>query len=590
MTDHRDADPLAPGPRAERLASWGPVPERAAQLAQRLVERYRTVTEHEPVAAHRSHRDAQAAPPTIPGMRLEPGDVDALARIAPVHSDDDARRAYSLGKSWPDLVAARGDALDLACDAVVRPRTEQELERAVEWCVDQDVAIVPVGGGTSVTGGLEPLGRSSSQPVVALDVTALATCMDIDHASGVATFQAGVRGPDLERTLAAFGLTLGHVPQSFEYSTLGGWIATRSAGQQSLRYGKVEAMTAALRLVTPQGAIDVDHVPAHGAGSDLRELVLGSEGTLGVVTRATMRVRRRPDVVRFATYLFGSFDEAREAARRLVQEGDDDGAPRPAMVRVSDEAETAFNVGASVPAWLAGRVGSGVARALGAGTSSMVLVLYTGSAAQTRAAERSVDRRMRALGGRVLGPVAARAWFHGRFRQPYARDVMMDRGLLVDTLETSVSWSRLPALHLEVRAALATAFGAGRCVVGAHLSHLYRDGASAYFTFLAAPEPGTELERWRLAKRLVHDAIIRCGGAASHQHGVGTMHADLFAGLTAPLGMEVLRATRERLDPAGTCNPGKLLERPADGQPSINAVSAGGANGEPSRAEDADRR
>lgn len=588
MTDHsRDVDPLAPGPRADRLASWGPVPERAEHLAERLVGRYRTVTGIEPVAAHRSHRDAQAAPPAVPENRLEPVDVDALARIAPVHSDDGARRAYSLGKSWPDLLAARGHELARSCDAVVRPRTEQELERVVEWCVEQDVALVPVGGGTSVTGGIEPLGRTAVQPVVALDVTALTTCMDIDHASGVATFQAGVRGPDLERMLGTFGLTLGHVPQSFEYSTLGGWIATRSAGQQSLRYGKVEAMTAAVRLVTPQGVIDVDHVPAHGAGSDLRELVLGSEGTLGIITRATMRVRRRPDVVRFATYLFGSFDEAREAGRRLVQH--DDGAPLPAMVRVSDEAETAFNVGASVPAWMAGRVGTGVARALRAGSSSMVLVLCTGSSAQARETERSVDRRMRSWGGRAVGPVAAKAWFHGRFRQPYARDVMMDRGLLVDTLETSVSWSRLPALHLEVRAALDTAFGPGRSVVGAHLSHLYRDGASAYFTFLAAPEPGTELERWRLAKRLVHGAIIRCGGSASHQHGVGTMHADLFAGVTPVLGIEAMRATRERLDPTGACNPGKLLELPADGQTSINAVAAGPAHGDARPAEDVDR-
>ncbi|MCW2925845.1 MAG: Alkylglycerone-phosphate synthase [Thermoleophilia bacterium] len=561
-------DPLAPEVRAQRVASWGPVPDRAVHLGHALAARFTTVTGERPERSVRTFAEAEARPATIPGSRLDGGARDALARIAAVHTGDDARRAYSLGKSWPDLFAARGTELERACDAVVRPRTEAELEGALAWCVEHDVAVVPVGGGTSVTGGLEPIGRTAAQPVVALDVTGLATCLDIDHVSGVATFQAGVRGPDLERALGSFGLTLGHVPQSFEYSTLGGWIATRSAGQQSLRYGKMEAMTAALRLASPAGVLDVDHLPAHGAGGDLRELVLGSEGTLGIVTRATMRVRRRPDAVRFAAYLFGSFDDARDAARRLVQRGD----IKPAMVRVSDAAETAFNVGSSVPKVLAGRLGRGVAQLMGARGGALVLVLSTGTVAEARATERLVDRHMGSLGGRALGGMPAKAWYHGRFRQPYARDVMMDAGLLVDTLETSVSWSRLPALHLQVRAALEGAFGAGRCVVGAHLSHLYHDGASAYFTFLAAPTAERELEEWRAAKRAVHAAIARCGGSASHQHGVGTMHADLYASTVPRLGMEAFRGVQERLDPTNACNPGKLLELPADGQRTVNAV------------------
>lgn len=567
-----DVDPLAPEVRAGRAASWGPCPDRAAHLAERLVDRFTTVTGTRPQATTRSAADAERAPAAVPGSRLAPADVDALARIAPLHTDDSIRRAYSLGKSWPDLVAARGSSLERACDAVARPRTEEELERALSWCVEHDCAVVPVGGGTTVTGGIEPIGRTADQPVVAIDTTALATCLDIDHASGVATFQSGVRGPDLEHALATFGLTLGHVPQSFEYSTLGGWIATRSAGQQSLRYGKMEAMTAALRLVAPEGVVDVDHVPAHGAGSDLRELVLGSEGTLGIVTRATVRVHERPEIVRFAGYLFGSFEDAQVAARRFVQRGDRTAGGGPAMIRISDAPETAFNVGASVPRLLGGALGRGLANVLRARDGAMVIVLCTGTAGEARSSERAVDRHMRRFGGRALGPVPAKAWYHGRFRQPYARDAMMDHGLLVDTLETSVTWSRLPALHLEVRAALEHAFGPGRCLVGAHLSHLYHDGASAYFTFLAAPEPGTELERWRAAKRAVHAAIVRRGGSASHQHGVGTMHADLYAGLVPPLGAEAMRAMRARLDPRGTCNPGKLLELPTQDQYSINAV------------------
>lgn len=568
MSEAPREDPLAPEVRAGRIASWGPLPEASAKLAGKLVDRFSVVTGTAPEAALRSFADAEHAPARIPGTRMSGADIDALARIAPVHTDDGARRAYSLGKSWPDLFAARGQELERACDAVVRPRTEAELEQALAWCADHDIAVVPVGGGTTVTGGIEPLGSRADQPVVALDVTALATCLDVDHISGVATFQAGVRGPDLERALGTFGLTLGHVPQSFEYSTLGGWIATRSAGQQSLRYGKIEAMTAAVRMATVEGTLDVDHVPAHGAGSDLRELIMGSEGTLGIVTRATMRVQRRPDVTRFAAYIFRSFGEARDAARELVQRGD----MHPTMVRVSDSEETAFNVGASVPKWLGGAMGRGVAQLMGMRGGAMVLVLSTGTAAEARATELLVDGHMARRRGKAVGAVPARAWYHGRFRQPYARDAMMDRGLLVDTLETSVTWSRLPALHHHVKAAIAEAFGVDRCVVACHLSHLYHDGASAYFTFLAAPPAGREIATWRAAKRAVHAAIVQCGGSASHQHGVGTMHADLYAGLTSELGVASLRAVRERLDPTGILNPGKYLNMPAEGQRSINAV------------------
>jgi alkyldihydroxyacetonephosphate synthase len=550
------------------VASWGPVPERAEHLAERIAQRFEHVTGATLEPELRGYRDAQRTPPSIPGTRLDGDAQDALARIAPTFTDDDARRAYSLGKSWPDLVAARSTQLERACDAVVRPQTEDELERAVAWCADADVAIVPVGGGTSVTGGLEPLGRTADQPVVALDVSALTTCLDLDVTSGTATFQAGVRGPDLEDALGAFGLTLGHVPQSFEYSTLGGWIATRSAGQQSLRYGKIESMTAALRMVSPSGVLDVDHVPAHGAGSDLRELVLGSEGTLGVVTRATMRVHRRPEVVRFAAYLHPGFAEARDAARILVQSG----VAGPAMVRVSDAPETAFNVGASAPRVLRGRLGGGLARLAHVRGGAMVIVLCTGTASEARAAERRVDRFMAAHGGRALGAMPAKAWYHGRFRQPYARDVMLDHGLLVDTLETSATWARLPQLHVAVRAAIEDAFGVDRCVVGVHLSHLYHDGASMYVTFLAAPEPGESLERWRAAKRAAHEAIARIGGATSHQHGVGTMHAGLYAQRTPSLGIDARRAARGAFDPTGLCNPGKLFDPPAAGIAPLNGV------------------
>lgn len=570
-------DPLSPEHRAKRLASWGPATAQSARLANRLVDRFQRVTGGSLVGEMRSHMDAQKAPPSVPPTKLDTVSIDALARIAPLRSDDDSRRAYSLGKSWPDLVAARATSLDRVCDAVVRPRSEEELERAMEWCIVNDLAVVPVGGGTSVTGGIEALSNRPEQPVVAFDVSALSACLDIDHKSGVATFQTGIRGPELERVLATFGMTLGHTPQSFEYSTLGGWLATRSAGQLSLRYGKIESMTAALKLLTPSGDITVDHVPAHGAGSDIRELVLGSEGTLGIITQATMRVHARPEMVSFATYIFPSFDEAQLAARNLMQSHRPGMAP--AMVRISDAAETAFNIGASVPKMLGGRGGRLLANMLGLSRGAMVIVLNTGTKHEVRLSERLIDRHMKGFGAKALGSIPAKAWYHGRFTQPYARDLMMDNGLLVDTLETSASWAHIPDLHTEVRAAIENSFGAGKVVVGAHLSHLYHDGASVYFTFLAAASTSHQLELWREAKRSVHEVIARGHGAASHQHGVGTMHPELYSAVTSPLAVDALHAMKIAVDPAGACNPGKLYKSRNEDFIPINGVSASGASG-----------
>lgn len=565
-------DVLDVAARHARLATWGTPPEGAVSLARRLIDRFERVTD-----ARLSRGAAQHRVPAIDSTRIEPGDHDALARLAPVRIDDDARRAFSLGKSYPDLLAARGERLEAACDLVVQPRSEHELDQAIEWCADGDVAMVPVGGGTSVVGGIEPLAQRADQVVAAIDVSRLTRCVDVDIINLTATFQAGIRGPQLEAELAPLGLTLGHVPQSFEYATLGGWIATRGAGQQSLRYGKIERMTAALRVSSPAGIIETSDVPAHGAGPDLRELLLGSEGTCGVITRATMRVSARPTHARFASYLFASFADAADAARTLVQHIDDTGVVRPMMVRVSDGDETAFNVGSSVPAALGGRLGRSLARVLGYGEGALVFVVFAGSLDEVRRSDRYVTRWFSARGGRSLGAMPTRHWYHGRFRQPYARDLMIDAGMMVDTLETSVTWSRLPELHLRVRAALQheLARDGHRCVVGCHLSHLYRDGASAYFTFMSdgGHDRAGQLQRWRRVKAAVHEVLATTGAAISHQHGVGTMHSGLYGERTSPVAIDAMRAARQQFDPTGLLNPGKLYEPPPSFTPVVNRVA-----------------
>ncbi len=559
--------------RHSRLATWGTPPDAAFRLAARIVREFGRVTGEEAggvpldqgiVLGARSVRV-----PDIPESRITGELADALARCAPLRTDADARRALSLGKSYPDLLAARSNRLDRVADAVVRPRTQQELEHVILQLADQDVAVVPVGGGTSVVGGIEPIGTHADQPVIAIDLSDLNRMVDIDSVSGVATFEAGIRGPRLEAALAPHGLTLGHVPQSFELATLGGWIATRSAGQGSLRFGKIESMVGGMRVITPSGVITVDHVPAHGAGPDMREFMTGSEGTCGVIGEATMRVVPRPSHVRFATYLHPDFASAADAARTLVQSG-----IRPTMVRVSDSHETAFSIGGSTPEWLRTGMTRRVIDMLGMGTAAMTIVLTTGASSQARATERLIDRHMRSTGGRSIGPIPAHHWYRARFIQPYARDILIDQGLLVDTLETSAPWRVLPSLHRDVRDALEGILGPGRTVVGCHLSHLYRDGASAYFTFIARVPQGEEIEVWRRAKRAVHEALAQHRAAVSHQHGVGTMHRDLYEQVTPHQVLTGMRRMREACDPNGIMNPGKLFAPAAESHGIINTCGA----------------
>lgn len=549
--------------RHDRHASWGRPAEPAVHLAGRIItELARRVGAQSPSAV-------RGAAPRLPESRIDAGTCEQIARVAPVRTDDDARLALSLGKSYPDLVAARAAQLDRACDIVVRPRNEAELERMIALLSELDIAVVPVGGGTTVVGGIEPIGRTSDQPVAAIDLAEIDSCHNVDRVSRVATFGAGIRGPRLEAALEPFGLTLGHVPQSFELSTLGGWVATRSAGQGSLRFGKIESMVGGLRLCSPSGMLDVPHLPAHGAGPDLRELLVGSEGTMGIITRATMRVVDRPERIGFATYVHPTFADASDAARTLVQSG-----IRPTMVRVSDHQETAFSIGGSLPRALRGRIAGSAVRLAGLAQGSMTIVLMTGSSSEIRATELQVDHHMRRTGGRPIGHIPAQHWYRARFHQPYVRDLIMDAGYLVDTLETAVPWSSLHGMHRDVRRALEDSLGAGRCMVGCHLSHLYRDGASAYFTFLARVEPGAELDTWGRAKRAVHAELARHGAAVSHQHGVGTMHRDLFDVVTPTRARQAWRQAREAFDPEGIMNPGKCFVASPDGSVPLNAHHA----------------
>lgn len=476
----------------------------------------------------------------------------------PLVSRDPAERLrHARGQSLPDWVALRSGRLQAFPDGVAFPEEEAQVRDLLAFARQADLRLIPYGGGTSVLGHINP--RPQDAPTLTVDLRRLHRLLDLDETSHLATFQAGVTGPALEAALAARGYTLGHFPQSFEYSTLGGWIATRSSGQQSLGYGRIEALFAGGHVETPLGPLDLPPHPASAAGPDLRHLVLGSEGRLGVITRAVVRVRPRPEREAFRAALFRDFAEGVAALRELVQAG-----VRASMLRLSDPLETEVTLtlaGESrLLTWaegLVGRLGFGPERAL-------LVYALSGSAREVRRAGREVAAAVRAHGGWPLGAPLGERWRRTRFRAPYLRNTLWDLGYALDMLETAVPWSRLLAARRAVLEALARALEpeGERALAFAHLSHLYPDGASLYVTFLFRrhADPEATLARWRALKAAATEALLAHGGTLSHHHGVGQDHAPYLPREKGEVGMALLRAALAAADPEGRLNPGKLVE------------------------------
>lgn len=480
---------------------------------------------------------------------------------APASTDRGDRIRHARGMGLPDLLRLRTGALPALPDAVVRPGDDAEVEAVLSGCARTGVRVVPWGGGTSVTGGVNVL--PGAEPVVALDLERLSGLHALDDRSGLATFGAGTLGPALEEGLSSSGLTLGHFPQSFELSSLGGWIVTRSSGQESLGSGGIPELVAGLRLVAPAGRLDLPALPGSAAGPDLRALVLGSEGRLGVVTRATVRVRDRRPPLRVTGALLPSWEAGLDAARDVLRNG-----AALSLLRLSDETETEVGVtlglrghrilGAAARAWLSLR-----------GVPERACLALLGAPGD-RPGARALDEAGAILGkhgGVGLGERPGRRWLADRYRHPYLRDALLDRGIAVDTVETAAPWSRLGELTRSVRAAIERTLAAEgeRCAVLCHVSHPYPDGASLYFTvFFRCPEElDRALARWASVKRAATEAIVAGGGALSHHHGVGSWHAPWLERETGRDGLRAIRAVAAELDPAGTMNPNVLLD-PAD--------------------------
>lgn len=453
-----------------------------------------------------------------------------------VLTDDATRRLRTRGKSTPDLLRARaGDLLD-APDAVARPRTHDDVAAVLAWAVEHHVAVVPFGGGTSVTGGL--VARSEGYAgLVSLDLVDMDQLLAVDTVSMTATLQPGLRGPAAEALLAEHGLVLGHFPQSFEFASIGGFAATRSSGQSSAGFGRFDEMVVGVRVATPVGELRVGSSPATAAGPDLRQVVLGSEGTLGVITEVTVRVREAASRKVYEAWSFDTFAAGAEAMRHLVQH-----ELRPTVLRLSDEAETMVN--------LASQNEVGGDRASGC----LMIVGYETEGAFLRRA--AITTELTQLGGAPLGEERGAAWTAGRFHAPYLRDSMLDAGVLVETLETATFWSNRERLYGAVKAALEeNLLGA---LVLCHISHVYETGCSLYFT-VAAPQGEDPLGQWLQAKAAASDAIMGAGGTLTHHHAVGTDHKPWLPREITEVGVAMLRGLKASVDPTGVLNPGVLI-------------------------------
>ena len=490
--------------------------------------------------------------PRLPAAARER--LSAAVGAERVRDDRDARLAHAAGRSYPDLVRLRVGDGSTAPDAVVTPESVDQVRAVLAACAERGVAVVPFGGGTSVVGGVEPVSDGFAG-AVSIDLGSLDRVVSIDRTSLTATFEAGLNGPRIEGALGAEGLTLGHFPQSFEYSTVGGWIATRSAGVASTGYGRIDELVEGLRLVAPAGEVDARALPASAAGPDLRALLVGSEGVLGVICQATLRVRRAPAERRYEGWWFGSFAEGREAFR-VMEQAD----ASPDVARLSDEDETRFSLVFASPGGPVERLGRAYLRARGRESGCLAIVGFEGTAEDVERRRVRTGSLLRAGGGIALGRRPGELWVRSRYTGPYLRDELLDRAILVDTLETAGSWTNLDSLYRATADALRSALSerGTRPFVMCHVSHLYRSGASLYFTFMARQQDDA-LAQWRAAKAAASEAIVAAGGTITHHHAVGRDHARWMRAEVGEMGLELIRAAKERLDPAGIMNPGKLL-------------------------------
>jgi alkyldihydroxyacetonephosphate synthase len=500
-------------------------------------------------------------PVAVDDIRLTPSRLpqEARARLVGLLGEENVRtdREWRLrragGKSYLDLLRRReGDASE-APDAVVFPGTTEDTAALLAACSELGVVVVPFGGGTSVVGGLAGV-DPDDRPSIAVDLSRMSSVQALDVPSSLVTVGPGMRGPALEQALARQGLTFGHLPQSWEFATLGGYAATRSAGQNSTGVGRFDELVTGLTLATPSGVLELGHPPATAAGPDLLGVALGSEGTLGIITELTLRVRPKPAACSYEGWSFRSWATGLAALQQLARLD-----LLPDIVRLSDTDETRANL--LMAAGTGARVLRGSLKVRGHADGCLLVLGWEGLPALVRARMRAAASVLRDGGAIRLGRKVGESWKSHRFQAPYLRDKLMDGGLLVETLETAATWTALPTVYDAVRRALRQSLtrDGRRPLIMSHVSHGYATGASLYVTVLADRDDALPIQQWLTAKRAATDALLAAGGTLTHHHAVGADHRPWMEREVGPLGVEVLRAVKERLDPQGICNPGVLL-------------------------------
>jgi len=466
----------------------------------------------------------------------------ATPTAVPWSVDPRDRIEHAYGRSFPDTVRAFRGRIDHPPDAVAFARSEEDVETVLEWAAAEDVAVIPFGGGTSVVGGVEPRVPEDRLGTVSLDLSHLDQVLEVDPVSRAARIQGGVAGPALEAQLAEHGLTMRFFPQSFELSTLGGWIATRAGGHFATVWTHVDDLVESVRAITPSGAWESRRLPGSGAGPSPDRMLLGSEGILGVITEAWVRVQPKPAfraarAIRFKDFMIGG-----EAVRALAQSG-----LHPANCRLVDALE-ARQTGA------------------GDGTSALLVLSFESTDSDVDDLLRRALRIVAAHGGEWDepgdGPAragAVGAWREAFIAMPYLRDALLQLGVLSDTFETAITWERWPAFHAAVSGAVREALGEP-CRVTCRLTHVYPDGPAPYFTVLAPARRGDELAQWEEMKRAASDAILAAGGTITHHHAVGRDHREWYDLQRPDLFAAALRAAKSAVDPGGVLNPGVLVD------------------------------
>jgi alkyldihydroxyacetonephosphate synthase len=518
--------------RRRKHWGWGYADEEPSaddvRAAMPLVERQLGFAPQEPEDAvaleQAALRDPRALPEPPAGV---PWDVS-----------DHARATHAWGKSYLDVVRAFRGRFDHAPDAVARPRDEADVAAVLEWATEDGVVVVPYGGGTSVVGGVTP---AVDGPAISLDLGALDRVLEVERVSRSARVQAGVLGPDLERQLGEHDLTLRHFPQSFELSTLGGWIATRAGGHFATGPTHIDDLVESVRAVTPSGVWESRRLPGSGAGPSPDRALLGSEGILAVITEAWVRVRPRPEHRASRGVRFPSFALGAEAVRALAQSG-----LQPANCRLIDPAEAALT-------------------SAGDGKRALLVLGFESSDAPVEAELARGLELCAECGGEWDEPAGARtgavgAWRDAFLRAPYLRDVLVALGVLSETFETAVTWDRFAELHTAVIDAARAALDDERATVTCRITHAYPDGPAPYFTVLAAARRGDEEAQWWTVKRAVSEAILATGGTITHHHAVGRDHRAWYDRQRPEPFAAALRAAKAAVDPAGVLNPGVLID------------------------------